>query len=121
MASKLYGRFQLFPPFLLFWNTNTHNILTTKYNPWDQGTRPANATDEVSLALMAVATHSDGFNGDTMREIPLSFFTASVAAGRPLALEPEGGGLADSTLWDTLGWGERMACASRSPHRPAYD
>lgn len=57
------------------------------------------------MAALAVATHSDGFNGDTMGSIPLSFYEASVAAGRPLALEPEGGGSAESASWDVMGWG----------------
>ena len=59
------------------------------------------------MAKLLNETGADGFNGDTMGWVPESFYTASVAAGRPSAIEPEGGGLKNLTSlnWDTMGWG----------------
>eukprot|EP01047_Picozoa_sp_COSAG01_P021803 COSAG01_NODE_1276_length_10938_cov_76.499862_9_plen_199_part_00 len=50
---------------------------------------------------------ADGFVGDTMHAVPENFFTTSVKLGRPVAIEPGGGGVASSgsLSWDTLGWG----------------
>ena len=78
------------------------------YNPWDTGTRrPDEGSDEKAMARLLAETEADGFNGDTMSFIPQGFYTESVAAGRPAALEPEGGGGGDlsSFNWDTMGWG----------------
>ena len=78
------------------------------YNPWDTGThRPEAGSDEAEMAKLLRETGADGFNGDTMGWVPESFYTASVAAGRPSAIEPEGGGLKNLTSlnWDTMGWG----------------
>jgi len=50
-------------------------------------------------------TNGDGFNGDTMPEVPESFWTAAVKVGHPEAFEPEGGGVDDSLNWSTMGWG----------------
>lgn len=41
-----------------------------------------------------------------MGSIPEEFYTYSVDTfGRPIALEPEGGGSLESMNWDTMGWG----------------
>ena len=47
---------------------------------------------------------ADGFNGDTMGNIPREFWDAAVAVDYPLAFEPEGGGSDESLNWDTMGW-----------------
>jgi gamma-glutamyl hercynylcysteine S-oxide synthase len=78
------------------------------YNPWDRGTRPEGAPDWETIAKLAVATGSDGVNGDTMSAVPLAFRTASDAAGHPIALEPEGGDADDAdpaVAWNNLTWG----------------
>lgn len=75
------------------------------YNPWDSGTAPANATDAAMLARTAVAVGADFLNGDTMNFMPRTFFDASVAAGRPLALQPEGGPSLQGLEWTKMGWG----------------
>eukprot|EP00026_Physarum_polycephalum_P003862 Phypoly_transcript_03878.p1 GENE.Phypoly_transcript_03878~~Phypoly_transcript_03878.p1 ORF type:complete len:714 (+),score=62.63 Phypoly_transcript_03878:256-2142(+) len=72
------------------------------YNPWDQGTRDSGQPDYISLAALWKETGIEGFNGDTMPYIPYEFFDQF---DRPIALEPEGGGI-DSDLWFTkMGWG----------------
>lgn len=76
------------------------------YNPWDTGTRAKGVTDEVALANLVVETNAEGFNGDTMVGIPESFYEASVVAGRPAAMQAEGGASLASLAWTTLGWGE---------------
>ena len=44
-----------------------------RYNPWDQGTfpDPQKRTDAQRLAALNKAVDSDGFNGDTVRVMPL--------------------------------------------------
>ena len=44
-------------------------------------------------------------NGDSLEYLPEDFYTASVAAGRPSALEAESGGTVQSQAWSTMGWG----------------
>lgn len=77
------------------------------YNPWDTATRAEGSTPEVALAQLLLETSGDGFNGDTMADIPERFYLASVAAGRPAALQAEYGASWDSLKWTTLGWGEQ--------------
>ena len=43
------------------------------YNPWDTGTRRETDSDEDTLASMLKQTDGDGFNGDTMVEVPEKF------------------------------------------------
>jgi hypothetical protein len=76
-------------------------------NPWDLGTRrDAGGRDDATLLDTLIRTvGADGFNGDTMGTIPEEFYTESVKLGHPIALEPEGGGGAETISWDTLGWG----------------
>lgn len=75
------------------------------YNPWDTGTRRETDSDEDTLASMLKQTDGDGFNGDTMVEVPEKFWSASTKISHPLALEPENGGAPTSLNWDTNGWG----------------
>ena len=78
------------------------------YNPWDRGTHPEGAPDWETIAKLAVATGSDGINGDTMSEVPPVFRTASDQAGHPIALEPEDGDSGESdpaVAWNNLTWG----------------
>ena len=54
--------------------------------------------------------NADGFNGDTMGNIPSEFYTVSKHNNHSVAMEPEGGGggvrEGQSTAnWDTMGWG----------------
>ena len=57
------------------------------------------------LAQLAAAVGATFANGDTMGSMPSDFYAASVAAGNPLALEPEGGGALNTVAWTKLGWG----------------
>ncbi len=70
------------------------------------GTRDSGQPDYVTMAQFLNDTAGDGFNGDTMGSVPEDFYRYSVEHfGRPIALEPEGGGGLDSMNWDTVGWG----------------
>ena len=77
------------------------------YNPWDEGTRYEGEPDATAMAALLATTGGDGFNGDTMGSVGEEFYAASVAAGRPAVLEPEGGGYGDwaAANWETMGWG----------------
>jgi hypothetical protein len=66
------------------------------------------AADETVLAQLAATIGADFVNGDTMGEMPLSFWSASLAAGRPLALQPEGGSALDALAFNKFGWGYWM-------------
>ena len=59
------------------------------YNPWDDSTREEGQPDATALAQLLVSTRAQGFNGDTMGEIPQSFYLASVAADSPAAMQAE--------------------------------
>ena len=86
------------------------------YNPWDTATRRESTPDETTLAELSVQLQTDGMNGDTIQRVSRSFYTAGLAAGRALAIEPEGGGYPDTNMsadaaqwsatnWSPLGWG----------------
>lgn len=75
------------------------------YNPWDTGTARRNATDEAVLAQLAATVGADFANGDTMLYMDSEFWEQSVAAGRPLALQPEGGSALSNLNWTKMGWG----------------
>jgi formylglycine-generating enzyme required for sulfatase activity len=75
------------------------------YNPWDTGTTRRNATDAAVLAQLGVALNADFVNGDTMSLMEAPFFYDSLAAGHPLALQPEGGPVLQSLQWSKMGWG----------------
>lgn len=66
----------------------------------------AGLSDPDALASVAAAVKADFANGDTMGDMGLSFWAASVAAGNPLAFQPEGGGSIASLQWVKTGWGE---------------
>ena len=74
---------------------------------WDRGTRDEGMPMPEGLVALARQTGADGFNGDTMSPIGREFYTASLAAGHPLALEPENGLGKDigALAWNTLSWG----------------
>lgn len=74
---------------------------------WDTGTRDEGVPMEQGLAELAARIGADGLNGDTMSPVPREFYTASLQAGRPLALEPESGLAEDvgALAWNVLGWG----------------
>ena len=75
------------------------------YNPWDLGTHRRGEPDEVVLGQLAEAVGADFVNGDTMELMSASFFWDAVAAGNPVALQPEGGPILNSLSWTKMGWG----------------
>ena len=75
------------------------------YNPWDTGTTRRAKPDEEVLAELAAAVGADFANGDTMQYMDQDFWLDSVAAGRPLALQPEGGSALNNLNWTKMGWG----------------
>lgn len=74
---------------------------------WDHGTREEGMPMEQGLAELAAQIGADGLNGDTMSPVPREFYTASLRAGRPLALEPENGlrEEIEALAWNVLSWG----------------
>ena len=93
-----------FPPF---------SLRRTGRSPWDNFTRPIDPAhpgpqgDPAEMAKLIAGTGTDGFNGDTMVTIPISFLDAARKAlgGAPIALEPESGGSPESAYYDTMSWG----------------
>ena len=95
------------------------------YNPWDKTTRreldcdgeqgtsqscglldvQSEIPDDQVLARMMKQIDADGFNADTMKNVPESFWDESVSEDHPLAIEPEMGGDDKDIYWHTLGWG----------------
>lgn len=69
---------------------------------WDEGTAPdpLNRTDPARMAALLTETGADGFNADSMLDVPRPFWAATGAV-----MEPEGGGSAQTMSWDTMGWG----------------
>jgi hypothetical protein len=55
------------------------------------------------VAQLAAQCGFDFVNGDTMGEMPVTFWNASVASGRPLALQPEGGSGLDALAFNKIG------------------
>jgi gamma-glutamyl hercynylcysteine S-oxide synthase len=74
---------------------------------WDHGTRDEGVPMAQSLAELARDTKADGLNGDTMSPVSRDFYTESLKAGHPLALEPENGlaGEIEALAWNVLSWG----------------
>ncbi len=60
------------------------------------------------LAQLAAAIGADFANGDTMVVMDETFWSASVGAGQPLALQPEGGSALSNLAWTKMGWGYWM-------------
>jgi iron(II)-dependent oxidoreductase len=79
------------------------------YNPWDDGTRPEGRPDEVSMADAMKDVLASGFNGDTMKGIPASFFYDSWLNGSVL-LQPELGSNANCSMLEVnvASWGENL-------------
>ncbi len=89
------------------------------YNPWDSATRREPTNDAVALAANLPLLNVEGFNGDTMAQLPRQFWDATKAqhaadpSTPPLVFEPEGGGYGvefglpglGSFDWDIEGWG----------------
>jgi gamma-glutamyl hercynylcysteine S-oxide synthase len=80
-------------------------------------TLPTGFSDAETLAGLGAAVGIDFANGDTMTDIGEAFWAASVAAGNPLAFQPEGGGTIASLQWVKTGWGEGWP----APFIPAID
>ncbi|MSU25150.1 MAG: formylglycine-generating enzyme family protein [Opitutus sp.] len=75
--------------------------------PWDNGTRPADATDWEAVTRLAKAIGADGVNGDTYSGVPRAFFDAADQLGHPLVLEPEAVPASDEALqWNLQSWGK---------------
>ena len=74
--------------------------------PWDNGTRdPGMPYWEATAKLMA-EIGADGINGDTFDGLPAAYFKASVGAGHPLVLEPEGAPREEGMLaYNVQSWG----------------
>ena len=74
---------------------------------WDHGTRDEGMTMEQRMAELAREIGADGLNGDTMSPIGSEFYSESLKAGHPLALEPENGlkDRDDALLWNIMSWG----------------
>jgi len=77
------------------------------YNPWDIGTRREPISDQATLAEMVKKTGGDGFNGDTMSDVPKSFWDAALHKSYPMAFEPEHAERSPDVAlnWTTMGWG----------------
>ena len=89
----------------------------------DVGTAPHNASDFERLAALGVTLGLDYINGDTMGFMPEALYNATLAAGRPLALQPEGGPSLEGLAWTVMGWGEGWIHAPswRAPFIPCVD
>ena len=93
------------------------------YNPWDSATRREPYDDAVALAKNLPLLNVEGFNGDTMAQIPREFWNATLEEHAkdpsvpPLVFEPEGGGYGlefgvqglGSFDYDIAGWGYMQA------------
>jgi hypothetical protein len=62
--------------------------------------------DYDALVDLLNQTNGDGANGDTMSTMGIQFWKKSVAAGHPMAQEPEGEGSDKAMNYQTMGWGE---------------
>ena len=74
------------------------------YLQWDTSTRREPLPDADALAAFIKTLDADGFNGDTMDDVPESFWEASLRANHPVAIQPEGGGSPRTLNWTTMGW-----------------
>jgi gamma-glutamyl hercynylcysteine S-oxide synthase len=75
------------------------------YLLWDSGTRETPAAPaEFTQILKEIG--ADGINFDTLETAPANFHDASLAAGHPLALEPQFEIRDDSLGRSTLGWND---------------
>jgi len=93
------------------------------YNPWASDPDARNTSDVDSLAKLGAALSIDFLNGDTMGFMPEALFNATVAAGRPLALQPEGGPSLAGLEWTVMAWGEGWVHAPtwKGPFIPDVD
>lgn len=91
--------------------------------PWDLGTRrspdASRQTDSghtTQMAALLDATGADGINGDTFNWVSEDYFTQSVARGRPIAIEPEGGGNAFGQKAELKGVHDGYVASDRALH-----
>ena len=82
-------------------------VLCLLGQPWDLGTHPEPGypTAAQSLAQVIVDVDADGFNGDTMVDIPFDFYEAALKLGKQIVLEPEVGGTAPFLKHTLMSWG----------------
>lgn len=73
--------------------------------PWDMGTRFEGVPDWTAQAQLMKAVGADGLMGDTLDGMPHAYLKASEAAGRPLALHPEGIPPDETLAWNEMTWG----------------
>lgn len=73
---------------------------------WDTSTRPEGKPVWTALVELLKDIGADGINFDTLESAPVEFHRASLAAGHPLALEPQFSIRDESVLWSTLSWSD---------------
>ncbi len=73
---------------------------------WDTMTRPEGKPVWTALAEVLKEIGADGINFDTLESPPVEFHRASLAAGHPLALEPQFAIRDESLTWSTLSWND---------------
>ena len=56
-------------------------------------------TDAIQMIARLKETDADGINDDTMASTPLEWWNTSLAAGYPIAFQPEGGGHVETMEW----------------------
>jgi iron(II)-dependent oxidoreductase len=67
-----------------------HNVsVLLPLNPWDDSTRPTNASISIELANLLQRMHADGFNGDVMRTVPRVYWHDALRTVGPVSIEPE--------------------------------
>lgn len=73
---------------------------------WDTSTRPEGKPVWTALVEALKEIGADGINFDTLESAPVEFHRASLAAGHPLALEPQFSIRDESLQWSTLSWSD---------------
>src|SRR5271156_4772139 len=73
---------------------------------WDTGTREPAAPTTTALAELMPQIGADGFNFDTLEDVPAAFHAAADAAHHPLALEPQFAIRDESLAWSTISWND---------------
>jgi formylglycine-generating enzyme required for sulfatase activity len=73
---------------------------------WDTSTRPEGKPVWTALVEALKEIGADGINFDTLESAPVEFHRAALAAGHPLALEPQFAIRDESLAWSTLSWND---------------